>query len=67
MSTEQQATIDPRLIEQTKQHIRDLVLEIARLSKQDISAREFYAAFLEKVVNALAAIGGAVWAVGEGG
>ena len=67
MSTEQQATIDPRLIEQTKQHIRDLVMEIARLSKQDMTAREFYAAFLEKVVNALAAIGGAVWAVGEGG
>lgn len=67
MSTEQQATIDPRLIEQTKQHIRDLVMEIARLSKQDMTAREFYAAFLDKVVNALAAIGGAVWAVGEGG
>lgn len=67
MSTEQQAPIDPRLIEQTKQHIRDLVMEIARLSKQDMTVREFYAAFLEKVVNALAAIGGAVWAVGEGG
>lgn len=65
MSTEQ--SVDPHLIEQTKQQIRSLVVEIAQLSKQDIGAREFYAAFLDRVVSALAAIGGAIWALNEGG
>lgn len=65
MSTEQ--SVDPHLIEQTKQQIRSLVVEIAQLSKQDLGAREFYAAFLDRVVSALAAIGGAVWAMSEGG
>ncbi|HVX60255.1 MAG TPA: hemolysin D, partial [Pirellulales bacterium] len=65
MSTEQ--SVDPHLIEQTKQQIRSLVVEIAQLSKQDIGAREFYAAFLDRVVSALAAIGGAIWVLNEGG
>jgi len=65
MSTEQ--SVDPHLIEQTKQQIRGLVVEIAQLAKQELTAREFYGAFLDRVVSALAAIGGAVWAVGEHG
>ncbi|HEV3021012.1 MAG TPA: GAF domain-containing protein, partial [Pirellulales bacterium] len=65
MSTEQ--SVDPHLIEQTKQQIRGLVVEIAQLAKQDLTAREFYGAFLDRVVSALAAIGGAVWAVGDNG
>ena len=65
MSTEQ--SVDPHLIEQTKQQIRSLVVEIANLSKQDLSAREFYGAFLDRVVSALAAMGGAVWALSEAG
>ena len=52
---------------QTKLQIRSLVQEIAGLAKQDLSVRDFYAAFLERLVQALAAVGGAVWAVGEGG
>ena len=59
MSTEQ--SLDPQLIEQTKQQIRSLVSEIAQLSKEDISPEEFYGQFLTRVVSALAAIGGAVW------
>jgi RND family efflux transporter MFP subunit len=65
MSTEQ--SVDPHLIEQTKQQIRGLVVEIAQLAKQDVNAREFYGAFLDKVVSALAAVGGAVWTVGDAG
>jgi RND family efflux transporter MFP subunit len=65
MSTEQ--SVDPHLIEQTKQQIRGLVVEIAQLAKQDVNAREFYGAFLDRVVSALAAVGGAVWTVGDGG
>lgn len=65
MSTEQ--SLDPELIEQTKQQIRTLVNEIAQLSKSEIPPEEFHAEFLPRVVSALAAIGGAVWTVGDEG
>ena len=65
MSTDQ--VINPELIEQTKQQIRSLVNEIAQLARQDIGAAEFYSEFLNRVVTALAAVGGAVWTVAEGG
>lgn len=65
MSTEQ--SLDPQLIEQTKQQIRTLVNEIAQLSKSEIPPEEFHAEFLPRVVSALAAIGGAVWTVGDEG
>lgn len=64
MSTE---SVDKDLIEQTKQQIRSLVSEIARLTKADVAPLEFYSEFLTRVVQALAAIGGAVWVPGEGG
>lgn len=64
MSSEQQ--FDANLIEQTKQQIRTLVNEIAQLSKSDIPAEEFYTQFLERVVSAIAAVGGAVWMFSEG-
>src|SRR5262249_44852671 len=65
MSTDQ--VINPELIEQTKQQIRGLVNEIAQLARQDIAAAEFYSEFLNRVVSALAAVGGAVWTAAEGG
>ncbi len=65
MSTEQ--SVDPELVEQTKQQIRNLVREIAQISKSEISPQEFYDAVLNRVVTALAAIGGAVWTVSESG
>jgi multidrug efflux pump subunit AcrA (membrane-fusion protein) len=65
MSTEQ--SIDPQLVEQTKQQIRSLVGEIAQLSRSDVAPEEFYGQFLTRVVGALAAVGGAVWATNEEG
>ena len=65
MSTEQ--PFDPQLIEQTKQQIQKLVREIAQLTKDQVSPGEFYGEFLPRVVQALAAIGGAVWATDENG
>jgi multidrug efflux pump subunit AcrA (membrane-fusion protein) len=66
MSTEQ--SVEQQLIEQTRSQIRGLVAEIARLSKSDVSPLEFYTEFLNRVVSALAAVGGAVWMTGgEGG
>lgn len=65
MSTEQ--SLDPQLVEQTKQQIRALVAEIAQLAKSDVGPQEFYAEFLPRVVSALAAIGGAVWTTEDEG
>ncbi len=65
MSTER--PVDPETIEKTKQQIRSLVGEIAQLGKADLSTEQYYAEFLQKIVSALAAIGGAVWTRGESG
>lgn len=65
MSSEQ--SLDPQLIEQTKQQIRTLVNEIAQLTKSGVSPEQFYSEFLPRVVSALAALGGAVWATNEEG
>lgn len=63
MSTEQ--SIDPQLLEDTKQQIRGLVNEIAQLSRSEVSPQDYYDQFLNRVVQALAAVGGAVWIIGE--
>jgi multidrug efflux pump subunit AcrA (membrane-fusion protein) len=60
------SSVDPQAIEQTKRQIRGLVDEIAALAKQDLRPEVFYTAFLQRVVEALAAVGGAVWLIAEG-
>ena len=65
MSTEQ--SLDPQLIEQTKQQIRSLVNEIMQLAHSEVSPQEFYGEFLTRLVAALAAPGGALWATEEQG
>jgi len=61
-------TIDPGLLEQTKTQIRKLVAEIAELAESDIQPQEFYSEFLNRVVAAVAASGGALWLLdGRGG
>lgn len=60
-------SLDPQLIEQTKQQIRALVAEISQLSKTDVAPEEFYGQFLPRVVSALAAVGGAVWTMNPEG
>lgn len=65
MSTEQ--SVDPELVEQTKQQIRNLVREIAQISKSGVGPQEFYDGVLNRVVTALAAVGGAIWTVTESG
>ncbi len=65
MSTEQ--SVDPELVEQTKQQIRNLVREIAQISKSEVAPADFYDAVLSRIVSALAAVGGAVWTVTETG
>lgn len=67
MSSSESSSLDPQLIEQTKQQIRSLVGEIAQLARSDIPPAEFYGEFLTRVVTALAAVGGAVWTLNEEG
>lgn len=54
-------TLDPSLIEQTKNQIRRLVSEIAELAEADIQPQEFSVEFMNRVVAAVAATGGALW------
>lgn len=61
-------TIDPGLLEQTKNQIRKLVAEIADLAESDIQPAEFYVEFLNRAIAAVAASGGAFWLLdGRGG
>ncbi len=48
-------------VEQTKQQIRSLIHEISELSRGDHPAEEYFPAVLKRIVDALAAVGGAVW------
>lgn len=54
-------TIDPGVLEQTKNQIRKLVAEIADLADSDMQPAEFHVEFLNRVVAAVAANGGALW------
>ncbi|MBQ9454551.1 MAG: HlyD family efflux transporter periplasmic adaptor subunit [Thermoguttaceae bacterium] len=65
MSAQQSFT--PDMVEKTKQHIKELVGEITELSRSDMPEAEFYAQFLQRVVAAVAAVGGVVWKIGETG
>ena len=60
-TTMPEETIDPGLLEQTKNQIRKLVAEIADLAESDIQPAEFYVEFLNRAVAAVAASGGAFW------
>ncbi len=65
MSTAPSA-FDPELVDQTRQQLRSLVHEIESLSRSELSPTEFYEGFLNRIVTALAAVGGAVWALEDG-
>jgi len=54
-------------IEKTKQQIRRLVGEIARLSETDVSDEEFFPNYLGRILAALAAPAGAVWLRNDAG
>ncbi|MBJ42304.1 MAG: hemolysin D [Planctomycetaceae bacterium] len=62
MSSEQ-GSVDAATIERTKNQIRGLVQEIAQLSRGDLEPEQYYAEVMQRIVTALAAIGGAVWTI----
>jgi hypothetical protein len=59
--------VDPLLVQQTKNEIRSLVSEITQLSQSNIPVQEFYEEFLNRVVQALASHGGAIWSANDDG
>jgi multidrug efflux pump subunit AcrA (membrane-fusion protein) len=61
------SAVDAEQVERAKREIQGLVHEISELSRSEVSPAEFYDAMLNKVVAALAAPGGAVWTVSDGG
>ncbi len=61
------ATPSQETVEQTKQQIRTLINEIAELSRTDTPGEEYYPAVLKRIVDALAAVGGAMWLLDEDG
>ncbi len=64
MTTEQP---NPQAVEETKRQIRVLVSEIQELARREVDPTVFYGEFLQKVLSALAAVGGAVWTERKGG
>lgn len=63
----QPAAPDDDAIRRAKAEIQSIVRQITELSRQDISPERYYEEFLNKVVSALAAPGGAIWTVSETG
>jgi hypothetical protein len=57
----------PESVEETKAQIRSLINEIAELSRSEVAAEEYYPAVLKRIVDALAAVGGAIWLIDETG
>src|SRR5438128_1571917 len=66
-SSEATSVPDPQLVAEMKHEIDMLVQEITQLAGQDIALETFYSGFLTRVVSAMAAVGGAVWLLAEGG
>ncbi len=66
-SPESALTVDPEDVQRAKREIQSIVQQIAELSRSDVPLEQFYDEFLNKVVTALAAVGGAVWTRGNGG
>lgn len=70
MSTEYSqspASPDPDAVQRAKREIQGIIQQIAELSRQDVAPERFYDEFLNKVVAALAASGGAVWTLSDSG
>jgi multidrug efflux pump subunit AcrA (membrane-fusion protein) len=67
LSTAEYSQPDAEAVARAKREIQGLIQEIAELSRTDVAAEEFYDALLNRVVAALAAVGGAVWTIGDSG
>lgn len=61
------ASVDADAVQRAKREIQGILQQVAELSRKDITPQAFYDEFLNKVVAALAAAGGAVWTLSDAG
>ncbi|TWT90896.1 HlyD family secretion protein [Pseudobythopirellula maris] len=61
------ASVDADAVQRAKREITGIVQQISEMSRDDISPEVYYDKFLNKVVSALAAPGGAVWTLSDTG
>ena len=61
------STVDPYSVEEARQQIRALVAEIEQLSRGDMAEADFFRGLLDRVLEAMGAVAGLVWMVGEQG
>jgi len=61
------STVDPYSVEEARQQIRALVAEIEQLSRSDMAETDFFRSLLDRVLEAMGAVAGLVWLVGEQG
>lgn len=61
MSSNPEAQVDPKVLEQKRQQILRLVEEISKLSESQIPPQDYWAEYLQRVLTALAAPAGAIW------
>lgn len=59
----QAASVDPELVDKTKNQIRILVDEIQNLARTNLTVDEFMDGFTPRIANALASAGAAIWLV----
>ncbi|MGI9494928.1 MAG: efflux RND transporter periplasmic adaptor subunit [Mariniblastus sp.] len=57
----QAASVDPELVDKTKNQIRILVDEIQNLARTNLTVDEFMDGFTPRIANALASAGAAIW------
>jgi hypothetical protein len=61
------STVDERAIEEARAQIRALVAEIEVLSRNDLAEADFFRGLLDRVLEAMGAVAGLVWLVGDQG
>ena len=61
------STVDPRAVDEARQQIRAIVAEIDQLARTDLAEADFFRGLLDRVMEAMGAVAGLVWLVGEGG
>jgi hypothetical protein len=61
------STADEQAIEEARQQIRALVDEIETLSRNNLAEADFFRGLLDRVIEAMGAVAGLVWLIGEQG
>jgi len=61
------STADRHVVEESRQQIRAIIGEIDQLGRTDIAEADFFRGVLDRVIEAMGAVGGLVWIVGDEG